>query len=212
MKKQRFFNMIEVLLALAISAVGITGILGIIPLGLRANRDAMADTFVTDIANSYFAYLNLEASKAASFEAFVTSGIPFSLVSFSNSVETSDDVTVSTAQNPIDDLPARTIELQDIDRDGVTWAEGEAGTHKYLKITVGKAGENVLPDFEADICGWKSYPNDIPDVDNANADGKRNLIRVYLEVSWPVNVPYAKREKRTFVREYFNTRAVTEEY
>ena len=67
--KKRFFNMIEVMLALAVSAIGITAIMGIIPLGLKANRDAMADTFAADIANSYFAILSLDA--ATSFTDFV---------------------------------------------------------------------------------------------------------------------------------------------
>ena len=35
-------------------------------------------------------------------------------------------------------------------------------------------------------------------------DSNPSLITVCLEVSWPVSVDYDKREKRLFVREYYN--------
>ena len=211
MKKQRFFNMIEVLLALAISAIGITSILGIIPLGLKANRDAMSETFAADIANSYFAELSIRAAYSADFDVFAKTNIGFS--SSAGKDITVDGNSFRVYANPITELPARQIKPKTIgnDEDGIHWEEknitvgGKA--HKYYEITIGKAGTNVAPDFEADLCGWYCCPNDIPDVDNSDTDGDRNLVRVYLEVSWPVNTAYANREKRIFVREFFDTRA-----
>ena len=207
MKKQRFFNMIEVLLALAISAIGITGILGIIPLGLKANRDAMAETFAADIANSYFAGLDLDAAVASSFSSFVSNiGVHDPV---SKSTESVDGNSVPVYKNPLTTLPARSAGPKNIAEDGVNFVN--AGGGSYVQVTVGKAGSGVVPDFEADLCVWKCYPDDIPDVENSDTAGKQNLIRVYLEISWPVNAPYDKREKRIFVREFFNTRAALKE-
>ena len=56
--KKKFFNMIEVLLALGVTAVGIMGILAVIPMTLNANRDAAADNLIADIANTKFAEIS----------------------------------------------------------------------------------------------------------------------------------------------------------
>ena len=216
--KMRPFNMIEVLLALAITAVGITGLMGIIPLGLNANRDAMAETFTADIANSYFAQLNRKASTEPVFSTFCTSAakIPFP-VAAKESVTTPDGSTVNTYKNPISKLTAaqkasmtRLPAEYTFSESGVDMEAASIDGKNYFKIRVGKEGAN-FPDFEADLCGWKCYPDDIPDVDNANEDGKRNLIRVYLEVSWPVTAAYDNREKRIFVREFYDKKGLVEE-
>ena len=214
MKKQRFFNMIEVLLALAISAIGITSILGIIPLGLKANRNAMSETFAADIANSYFAELSILAAYSADFDAFVGS-VEKTFPEVSKSTLSVDGNNVSVYENPttpdpddwkVDGVIEFSHEFKD---DGVDFDTSNAVSKHYIRAYVGKKdGTNkVTPDFVADICGWHCYPDDIPDVDNSDTDGNRNLVRVYLEVSWPVNTAYANREKRIFVREFFDTRA-----
>lgn len=211
--KMRPFNMIEVLLALAITAVGITGLMGIIPLGLNANRDAMAETFTADIANSYFAQLSRDNARAPSFSDFYGSweedgkvhGIFFP--PSSKSTKTVNGKTYGFYANPV--TPSTRIPgPADLDENGINWKTASGTGGSYLEIRVGKKGNNVLPDFEADLCGWKCCPDDIPDVDNVDSDdpGKRNLIRVYLEVSWPVTAAYSKREKRIFVREFYDWR------
>lgn len=216
--KLRFFNMIEVLLALGITAVGITGLMGIIPLGLNANRDAMAETFTADIANSYFARLTRNAATASDFSTFCTSvaNIPFPVAS-KESVTTPDSNTVNVYKNPISDLTAaqkasmiRLPAEYTFTESGVDMESASVGGKSYFKIRVGKEGAN-FPDFEADLCGWKCYPDDIPDVVNANEDGKRNLIRVYLEISWPVTAAYDNREKRIFIREFYDKKGLVEE-
>lgn len=217
--KKRFFNMIEVLLALAVSAIGITAIMGIIPLGLKANRDAMSDTFAADIANSYFAQLSLDASRASSFSYFVDTDLsffPLSSASDKGSISFTDHYgssrTIDYYKNPTtpdmndwkeDGVIKLTHKFTD---DGIDFDTSKASSKHYIRAFVGKKdGDNeVLPDFAADICGWKYYPTDIAEAEGAQTD----LIRVYLEVSWPINVPYERREKRVFVREFFNTRAV----
>ena len=61
--KKKFFNMIEVLLALGVTAVGIMGILAVIPMTLNANRDAAADNLIADIANTKFAEISFDVKK-----------------------------------------------------------------------------------------------------------------------------------------------------
>ena len=217
--KKRFFNMIEVVLALSVSAIGITAIMGIIPLGLKANRDAQAETFVSDIAKSYFAKLSLDAAGTADFDQFYTTKIK-SIPKVAKSSVTVDGNTIGTYKNPTTPDPDDWKEKEDgvikfahkFTDDGVDFDISKLTTKNYIRAFVGKKdGDNeVLPDFTADICIWKCLPDDIPDVDNEDEDGKRHLIRVYLEVSWPINASYDKREKRIFVREFFDTKKRTE--
>jgi len=201
--KIRFFNMIEVLLALGITAIGITGLMGIIPLGLNANRDALAETFTADIANTYFAQLNRKNAQH-SFSEFYTSDIKFAEVSGEDI--TIDGNTVHVYKNPVTP-PTRIPGPADLANDGINFDEETGTGGSYMAIRVGKAGTGVLPDFEADLCCWKCKPADIAEVTGSSDD----LVRVYLEVSWPVSSPYANRQKRIFVREFYNMKAAIEE-
>lgn len=211
--KLRFFNMIEIMLALAVSAIGITGIMGIIPLGLKANRDAMAETFAADIANSYFADLSIKAANASSFTSFANDDIKFPAAAKTS--VTVDGNTVYVYKNPTTPKPSdweedgKTEFQHQFTNDGVDFDTSNMESKHYLRVFVGKKdGSNkVLPDFAADVCGWKCYPDDIAGAEGAQTD----LVRVYLEVSWPVFSPYAEREKRTFVREFYNTEASSPE-
>ena len=58
-KKIRFFNMIEVLLALTVIAVGMTSVLGLFPVGLNASREAIAQSCSADVADQTITYLRV---------------------------------------------------------------------------------------------------------------------------------------------------------
>ncbi|MDD5728561.1 MAG: hypothetical protein PHV59_08365 [Victivallales bacterium] len=58
-KKIRFFNMIEVLLALTVIAFGMTSILGLFPVGLNASRNAVAQNCSADVADQLVTYLRV---------------------------------------------------------------------------------------------------------------------------------------------------------
>ena len=213
--KLRFFNMIEVLLALAITAVGITGLMGIIPLGLNANRDAMAESFTADIANSYFTSLSLRNATAEYFyrsdgtDCFAEDDIPFPCVGKNGSGVYTNPVTPATWAI----LPEREtgkMEDKNLKQDGVNLEKQTISGKTYFKVRVGRIGA-ALPDFEADLCGWKCYPDDISGFTASENQKQRDLVRVYLEVSWPVRTAYDKREKRIFVREFYNLKADTTE-
>lgn len=58
-KKIHFFNMIEVLLALTVIAVGMTSVLGLFPVGLNASREAIAQNCSADVADQMITYLTI---------------------------------------------------------------------------------------------------------------------------------------------------------
>jgi len=67
-KKLHFFNMIEILLALTVIAIGMTSILGLFPVGLNASRNAVAQNISANVADqmvTYFKVINeLDATGA----------------------------------------------------------------------------------------------------------------------------------------------------
>ena len=56
------FSMIEVLLALVVIAVGIVGIMSLLPVGLDANRRAIADSNAADAAEQFLHFASAEAA------------------------------------------------------------------------------------------------------------------------------------------------------
>lgn len=67
-KKIHFFNMIEILLALTVIAIGMTSVLGLFPVGLNASRNAIAQNCSADVADQIITYLRVmgEASTPSS--------------------------------------------------------------------------------------------------------------------------------------------------
>lgn len=66
-KKIYFFNMIEILLALSVIAIGMTSVLGLFPVGLNASREAIAQNCSADVADQMITYMRVmgESSQAA---------------------------------------------------------------------------------------------------------------------------------------------------
>jgi Tfp pilus assembly protein PilV len=173
--KKKFFNMIEVLLALGVTAIGIMGIMAVIPVTLNANRDASADNLIADVANTKFAEIAFDAKKNFT-----------SLQSYPASKPGTVD-----SWTPVDNVTGLLTDGNMTD-DGIQFS----GT----KFAMGRSGK--APELTGDILLWKTAPGDVVGVsDNSSSP---ILIRVYMEVSWPSSSPYEQRKKRVYVREFLD--------
>lgn len=85
-KKIHFFNMVEILLALTVIAIGMTSVLGLFPVGLNASREAIAQNCSADVADQMVTYLRVisEINQAQYAKAFYDSD------SFSSDVTITD--------------------------------------------------------------------------------------------------------------------------
>jgi hypothetical protein len=174
--KKKFFNMIEVLLALGVTAIGIMGIMAVIPVTLNANRDASADNLIADVANTKFAEIAFDVKKN-----FVAG-----LQGLSTSKPSEAETWI-----PVDNVSGLLTDGNMVD-DGIQFS----GT----KFAMGRSGK--APELTGDILLWKTYPGDVVGVSNNSTSPI--LVRVYMEVSWPSSVPYAERKKRVYVREFLD--------
>ena len=145
--KKKFFNMIEVLLALGVTAIGIMGIMAVIPVTLNANRDASADNLIADVANTKFAKIAFDVKK--DFNANLKDN---------HTAYPESRPSAPAAWTPMD---SGTGLLTDgnMEEDGIQFS----GT----KFAMGRSGK--APELTGDILLWKTYPGDVVGIpDNSN--------------------------------------------
>ena len=224
------FNMIEVALALVILAIGLSSVLVLFPVGLKASRQSIADNNLADVAERVGAYIQ---SKYTSSEVWGRDGT-FNGGNIGN----------------FDPEPGSLPEVSDFTTkadgmDGLLTASGHPNCYLYRQYSAAPTGSSTSDDqravdFEAMIrVGWdtatlkeqyyselgsgtpktlSSYSRIAPsgtdsvltngNLPNGNGIGAAVLDKccrtLIIEISWPADVSWSKREKRIFRLEMFN--------
>jgi len=228
------FNMVEVALALVILAIGLSSVLVLFPVGLKASRNSIADNSVGDIAERMAAYLQ---AKYTSPNVWKPDGTASSLLSSIGDFDSESPAGVPYKQ---DDLATFTVKEDDVD--GLFTSNSYSGYYiyrQYSNASDGAADDNDRAvDFEAMIrVGWdphtledqyyldfvsnstkqfKDYARtkgegvtDDPGATRMGSGAASTLLPKFcralmIEISWPADVEWAKREKRIFRVEIFN--------
>lgn len=232
------FNMVEVALALVILAIGLSSVLVLFPVGLKASRNSIADNSVGDIAERMAAYLQ---AKYTSPNVWKPDGTASSLLSSIGDFDSESPAGVPYKQ---DDLATFTVKEDDVD--GLFTSNSYSGYYiyrQYSNASDGAANDNDRAvDFEAMIrVGWdpntlkkqsyilasangaqntdklesyshKAWTNgDDPALQYSPLSGQSGMAildlccrALIIEISWPVDAEWAKREKRIFRVEIFN--------
>ncbi|MFA6099243.1 MAG: hypothetical protein WC808_06965 [Patescibacteria group bacterium] len=214
-KNIKFFNMIEVALAMAIIAFGMTSILGLFPVGLNACRNAVAENYSADAVEQFSSYLKgyAEASRT-NFDQL-----------FGFYADTKPVATAVACTDATNDF-LKGVSLG-VDHSGTAYTPtpivtgwtifpAKSAALKNVYFVAAGPGNYMNPagvifpttDFTGMILVWKSQltyyrpngngaapPNGWMSVtDDAYATGAV----LNIEVSWPLEVPYDTRQKRTF--------------
>ncbi len=177
MKKQHF-NMIEVALAIAVIAIGMVSIMGLFPIGLSANKDAMAKSYAAESADEFLHFLERYlrqdwANRYADIPETAPSATDFSPTYAANQ-------TIYQEDTPVDGR-YKAIRFVDTD-DDQTYTEGT----------------DIL-DFEAII----TVSREQIDIDGSSLPYDYGL-KLVMEISWPARLPYANRSNDEYVLELFN--------
>lgn len=224
------FNMVEIALAMAIIAIGLSGILVLFPVGINASKNAIADNNLADIAEYIMGYLqarcNEEWIKNANnppepitlLNSYSETYYPFSAklptsAPSGSSVGDDDGVPLEgeLGTNSIFDKTIQGISISTSDSTEkrrvkqATLFLGPDGAFLYRQMT------NDTVDFAAVVKVWREEINCyVPKISSVTAPAlidenipqyAHNLV---LEISWPAEFPYANREKRVFRLEFFN--------
>lgn len=188
---RKFFNMIEVTLAIAVVGLGMTGIMALFPVGFQSSRDAIGDNYSADAGEQFLSYLcrACQTDWTTMIHNGTTSGtIPESYATGTdlNTLAKNTDLWTPVAGNIF------TVDGSPSDVFGI------------------KQPATGNPDFTAHIKVWKSQITNM-NIGVASGitipyyDAVYNIgaARLNVEISWPVEKPYSAREKRFFCMEIF---------
>ncbi len=198
---RKYFNMIEVTLAIAIVALGMAGILALFPVGFQSARDSVGDNYVNDASQLFLSYIKLRAKEDISIPPATQTQVNIDSV-------WDDVIDVIPLTKP--DAPTPSIDTTDPSLS--VWTQAEVpnlyycGTDGLFRIYSGSG----LNDFKAGVRVWKTRIVS-PILNQAgtawiyNSPYYTEACGLNIEFSWPVEKPYAQRTKRFFYYEIFKT-------
>lgn len=183
--KCKFFNLIEVTLAIAVVGIGIAGIMSVFPVALNASRDAIGNNYAPEIGDQFLSFIAMKANNeqdwgnAASFVYKLPSDtIP----------STASDGTFNVA--PVTTGSGRIY-------------ESTVANSGIYKVEQGAAGGIV--DFSAIVRVWKTQIKGIYVSGNSGDVPYKYAACIHVEVSWPLELPYTVRQKKYYALEIYNS-------
>ena len=179
MKKSRFFqwfNLIEVTMAVAVVGIGIAGVMALFPPAIEANKNADFQNFTGTVVNNVAAFLTYRLKR--DWSTF-TGGLS---TSKSESLDTQANTSAWEEIPNFNGLFYATSD-QKIDRLGIRTQDKSIAAHVQIWKDNGHMSTGYF---------------DKTEVTFSSAD----RVRIVVELSWPVHVAYADREKQEFVYEF----------
>ena len=186
--KKQYFNMIEVVLALGVLAIGFSAVMGLFPTGLKAAKDSVTLTKVSDAADTLETYLKLIYNNDASWPN-ASGGSP--------GPNTWNGIPLFTARVE----PPKTVTPSGVAKLG-TDSLYVTGAPDVYYVKMGNVNALVGVWYE-DVDDMYSIKTNSTITTN---EAEKHLTRLHMEFSWPAALDYAKREKKEFVFEMLNNR------
>lgn len=210
-KKIYHFNLIEIVLTVAVIAFGVVIILGMLPKGLRAARNAGIESFATDVIDQMCNYLTYSNSVSAELKAF-DENVYKNLKDYDNLKY------VALLSGDVDDFKKVNIY-------GLAPHKTKKGLYAIVRgdiLAVEKDGANTIGEAVIDFSGllyvWTSGTSYSylkanhtgSETDKMHDCGKEGCtfskdikpagqtIQVNMELSYPLSLPYDDRTKRYY--------------
>ena len=210
------FNLVEIALAIAIIAIGISQILVLFPIGLNTAKEASADNNMADIGEYLMSYLRAgyESDWNRASKKF---NLPSSLTGLTAGDEGLDVNDLPTAWKPLDGRSQaascfyRNNDVFLFQQKSVIEGEYIADFSVIAKVWSDKSFDIYLPDIYQKHTSTAPYYTSSANLKNGSGISlstyltSKDIIRaINIELSWPAEVPYAEREKKNFRFELFN--------
>ena len=209
------FNMVEVMLAIVIITLGISSVLVLFPVGLSANKGAVADNSIADIAEYVMAHVRARSlSEGVVHSDSENNPAPFKSGAALTAAQIFCD-RASGGKESVDDVENPPSSYTPVDRtDPGVATLFKMGNGSYLIRQMAGPDGNRFVIFSAvarvylddDNFSGDYFPgfNKMEEKNN-NHKIENYLWPVVLELSWPADTPWQEREKRYFRFEIFNT-------
>lgn len=186
----RRFNLMEVMVALGLLAIGLVAVMGLIPIALLSSRDAMAATAAAESADLL---LNRIRSGLKEPNGWDVSKIPTAAVSTDS---WSMDLNTNT---PVGGTGGSIIKVSEGGYRLIRYTRLPSSSDSTSTSTTEKFdSSNDALDFVADATLWKEKVK-IGD----NSLDYEVAVALKLEVSWPATLPYERRFKSLYTLEVF---------
>ena len=186
MRTKHCFNMVEILLALGVCAIGVCSIMVLFPVGASATRDAAMETYAAHAADQMLHYLKYQLTEGGLWEE-LTDGDETQILP-----DLASDPRNSTDNNNLDALSASWSSTPVTNFDNIFAHTNNNGIYQIQSIRSGVA------DFRAIMFVWRS---DI----SILGEGRQEVgVTLNVEVTWPAEIPYANRQRALYCLEVFN--------
>jgi len=180
--RRRFFSMEEVVLALTAVVMGVIAVMSVLPVGLNANRDAVALATASNAADFLLHYMTEEMSADPAVAEALPARRPL----------LADDTAWS--RRPLDSSGRLRVLFATDDVN----AEFDPATHHNGLFRVEQVSHTGGKDFVGDLVMWA-------EVSEPQVTGR--MVSLHVEVSWPATLPYDNRQKQIYSFSSFIGRA-----
>lgn len=180
--RRRFFSMEEVVLALTAVVMGVIAVMSVLPIGLNANRDAVALATASNAADFLLHYMTEEMSVDPAVAEALPARRPL----------LGDDTAWS--RRPLDSSGRLRVLFATDDVN----AEFDPATHHNGLFRVEQISHTGGKDFVGDLVMWA-------EVSEPQVTGR--MVSLHVEVSWPATLPYDNRQKQIYSFSSFIGRA-----
>ncbi len=208
-RRFRQYNLVEVILALGVVAIGVVSIMALFPIGASATRDAAMETYSSNAADEMFHMLQFMALNDGttlddSWNKWIKADTKLGTSKPNYTDDNTDkdkwerlgDSTKGIDGNIFQAKPAQKgvfllISHHDSSADKDAALADAGDTESDNTITYEKV------DFRAVVLVWKEQVREDP-ADASKDIGFEEAAKLVIEVSWPEEMPYAARQKRYF--------------
>ncbi len=185
------FNMVEIVLAMGVVAIGMTAVMALLPVSMNASRDSVGDSVAVEAVNWFTGRIDLALLKATDDASWLTAINKFGdNSSFTTDPKPEKITNWQTISTSGDDESFVANLLRGTDSDSRTWLaykDSSGSQLAQIRFCISNFDDLNYQDSHTVTSAF------------AASAGKR----VQVEVSWPTNAAYANRQKRTFVYDYF---------
>lgn len=213
MIRKSCFNLIEILLAISIIAIGLSSAMALFTAGVRTGQETISETNLPDACETILAHIRGELVRKEKEDGFDTLDSVAPVVADADWNEVKNDVCHFDSSLFGED----SSDGESIKKDGTAGANGfylyrqltKKGT-KYAtsfsalaRVRRAAHGGAVILSNPSGPAGAKWEPT-IKDADGSTDISARCRVRVEVRISYPADFPPEQRQSKTFTLEVFN--------
>ncbi|MBN2451304.1 MAG: hypothetical protein JXR77_13005 [Lentisphaeria bacterium] len=184
-RRRRWFNLIEVVLALGVIAFGLVSILALLPASIKSGRDSVGETHSSQGAENLIGLLANRMGDAESDAAWAEVAL------------------VLPTGKPGATEPAEGW-VRWFEQDGITyWRAGDQ--QQFYRLDMRRAGSDTA-EFTAVCRAWRQSVT-LSEYDDGTWSSRTlpssEAVALHVEIGWPAEIPYARRQKALYALNVF---------